>query len=191
MPQMIGISELKKGMVMEFGDGLYAVVSYEHFKLGKGNSEARIRIKLKDLNTGILSERAFQTSDHLPRAYVEYHKAEYLYEDQGDYHFMDSENFEQTFLPRERIADIVPYLKEGTEVELLLHNSETVTVTLPITVNLKVAETPPGFRGDTASAGSKPAKLETGAAIQVPFFVNEGDIIKVDTRTGQYLERVG
>ena len=190
MPQMIGVGELKKGMIMEFPDGLYEVVSYEHFKLGKGNSEARIRLRLKNLNTGVLSDRAFQTSDHLPRAYVEYHKAQYMYEDQAQYHFMDSENYEQTFLPRERIANIVPYLKEGTEVELLVHNGDTVTVTLPITVNLKVAETPPGFRGDTASAGSKPAKLETGVSIQVPFFVNEGDVIKVDTRTGQYLERV-
>lgn len=190
MAQMIGIGDLKRGMTMEFGDDLYEVVSYEHFKLGKGNSEARIRLKLRDLRTGVLSERVFQTSDHLPRTYVENHKAQYLYEDQGLYYFMDEENFDQSFFPRERIQDLLPFFKEGMEVEMLVHNGEVVTIRLPITVNLKVAETPPSFKGDTASGGTKPATMETGLTLQVPFFINEGDVIKVDTRGGQYLERV-
>jgi elongation factor P len=191
MAQMIAIGDLKKGMIMEFDGGLYEVVNYEHFKLGKGNSEARIRLKLKDLRTGVPSERVFQTSDHLPRTYVESHKAQYLYEDHGLYYFMDGETFEQSFFPQEQLQDILPFLKEEMEVDVLVHGNEAISVRLPITVTLKVVETPPGFKGDTASAGTKPARLETGLTLQVPFFVSEGDVIKVDTRVGQYLERVG
>jgi elongation factor P len=190
MAQMIATNELKKGMYLEFDDALYEVIVYDHFKLGKGNSEARIRLKLKNMITGLTNERVFQTGDHLPRAFVEIHKAQYLYEDQGLYYFMDSESFEQSFFPADRLREAIPFLKENTEVELLINKGAPVTVTMPITVNLKVADAPPGFRGDTASAGSKTAKLETGHTVQVPFFVNIGDTIKVDTRTGQYLERV-
>lgn len=177
-------------MVLEFGRDLFEVISYEHFKLGKGNSEARIRLKLKDLRSGDATERVFQTSDHLPRAIVESREAQYIYEDSGLLYFMDSQTFEQMALSKKQLEDIVPYLKEGMIVEVLTRGETPVTVKMPITVDLKVVETGAGFKGDTASAATKPAKLETGVTIQVPLFVNSGGVVRVDTRTGLYVERV-
>lgn len=187
---MINVGELKKGLILKFDENLYEVVNYELFKLGKGNSEARIRIRLKDLRSGMASEKVFQTSDKLPRVFVESHPVGFLYEDGDMFYFMDQESFEQIVFTREQLVDITNYLKEGITLEVLTYKDKPVTIRLPITVELKVVETGPGFKGDTASAGGKPAKVETGLIIQVPFFINVGDRVKVDTRTGEYLERV-
>lgn len=187
---MVSTGDLRKGMVLELGGILYELVDYEHFKLGKGNSEARIRLRLRSLRTGEPSERAFQTSDHFKRVVVETREAQFLYEDGGLYHFMDNATFEQWPFSKEQLADLLPYLREGTVVEVLTQDSQALTVRLPRSVELKVAETAPGFKGDTASGGGKPATLETGLTVQVPFFINPGDTVRVDTRTGHYLERV-
>lgn len=186
---MISAGDLRKGVVLELGGVLYELLDYEHFKAGKGNSEARIRLRLRNLRTGEPMERVFQTSDHFRRVMVESREAQFLYEDGELYHFMDTATFEQWPVAKEQVADIIPYLKEGMTVEVLAQDSQPITVRLPRTVNLKVVETAPAFRGDTAASGTKPARLETGATVHVPFFVNPGDVVKVDTRTGQYIER--
>ncbi len=188
---MINVNELKKGIVLELDKTLYQVTDYELFKAGKGNSEARIRIKLRDLKTGLNSQRVFQTSDRLPRAIVEKRQAQFAYQDGDIYYFMDSESFEQVAFNKDTISDSIPFLKDGMGVVLLLHGEQPVSLELPITVDLKVSDTSPGFKGDTASNVTKPATVETGTTLQVPLFVNNGDVVRVDTRTGQYLERVG
>lgn len=187
---MVNTGDLKKGMVLDIGGTLYELLEYEHFKLGKGNSEARIRLRLRNMRNGQPTEKAFQTSDHFKRVVVETREAQFLYEDGGLYHFMDNATFEQWPFGREQLADLLPYLKEGSVVEVLTQDSQALTVRLPRTVELKVADAAPGFKGDTASGGGKPATLETGLTVQVPFFINPGDTVRVDTRTGQYLERV-
>ncbi|HUT67576.1 MAG TPA: elongation factor P [Dehalococcoidales bacterium] len=183
---MINATELRKGVLIEFEGKLYQVVDYQHVKMKR---TALAKVKLRDINAGHTIERSFQSGDRLIRARLDTRQMQYLYNDGGLYYFMDQETYEQMPLDREQLGDGLNYLKEGNTVELSSYNDKVVGVTIPITVDLQVTETDPGFKGDTASAGTKPAKLETGLTIQVPLFINEGDIIKVDTRTGTYLER--
>jgi len=183
---MINATELRKGVLIEFEGKLYQVVDYQHVKMKR---TALAKVKLRDINAGHTIERSFQSGDRLVRARLDTRQMQYLYNDGGLYYFMDQETYEQMPLDREQLGDGLNYLKEGNTVELSSYNDKVVGVTIPITVDLQVTETDPGFKGDTASAGTKPAKLETGLTIQVPLFINEGDIIKVDTRTGTYLER--
>lgn len=185
---MISGSELRKGIIIELDGTLYQVVDYQHVKMKR---TALARVKLRDLSAGHTIERSFQSDDKLVRARLESQPMQYLYNDGGVYHFMDTENFEQIEINRSRLGDALNYLKEGFIVEVSRYKGEVVDIELPVAVELEVTKTEPGFKGDTATAGSKPAKLETGLNIQVPLFVNEGDIIKVDTRTGEYLERSG
>jgi elongation factor P len=183
---MISGSELRKGVIIELDGTLYQVVDYQHVKMKR---TALARVKLRDLTAGHTIERSFQSGDKLVRARLDSRTMQYLYNDGGLYHFMDTESFEQIEIRRDRLGDALNYLKEGFTVEVSSYKGEVVDIELPVAVELEVARTEPGFKGDTATGGSKPATLETGLTIQAPLFVNEGDVIKVDTRTGEYLER--
>ncbi len=184
---MISSSELRKGIIIELEGKLYQVVDYQHIKMKR---TALARVKLRDMQAGHTLERTFQSNEKFTRARLDYHSSQYLYNDENLYYFMDEENYEQTALSAEQLGDSLNYLKDGISVGISRYKGELVGVELPITVELKVIDTGPSFKGNTATAGNKPAKLETGITIQVPLFINNEDIIKVDTRTGSYLERV-
>jgi elongation factor P len=185
---MINATELRRGVIIELDDKLYQVVDYQHVKMKR---TALAKVKLRDINAGHTIERSFQSDERLVRARLDSRQMQYLYNDGDLYYFMDEENFEQIPLNSSQLGEALSYLKEGNSVEVSSYKGEIVGIALPITVELEVTETEPGFKGDTATAGTKPARLETGLTIQVPLFINEGDIIKVDTRTGTYLERSG
>jgi elongation factor P len=184
---MIDAGELKKGMTIELDGKLFQVLDYQHIKIGRGS--AQLRLKLRDIKAGHTIERSFQASEKFTRAFLEKRPVQFLYNDADIYHFMDTETFDQVAIDKSKIGDAVGYLKESMSLDMISHKDVTIGIELPVSVELKVAETGPGFKGNTASAGSKPAVMETGITIQVPFFINTGDVIKVDTRTNQYLER--
>ena len=184
---MIGSGELRKGTIIELEDKLYQVIDYQHIKMKR---TALARLKLRDIRGGHNIERTFQSSEKFIRARLDYRRMQYLYNDADLYYFMDEETFEQMPLSANQLGDTRDYLKEGMSLEVSSYKGELVAVELPITVELRVINTDPGFKGNTATAGNKPATLETGITIQVPLFINQDDIIKVDTRTGNYLERV-
>ena len=183
---MISGRELRKGIIIELDGTLYQVVDYQHVKMKR---TALARVKLRDLTAGHTIERSFQSNDKLVRARLESRSMQYLYNDGDIYHFMDTESFEQIEINRKRLGDVLNYLKEGSTVEVSSYKDEIVDIELPVAVELEITATEPGFKGDTATGGNKPATLETGFTVQVPLFINEGDIIKVDTRSGEYLER--
>jgi len=183
---MLNSTELRKGVVIELNDKLYQVIEYKHIKMKR---TALVRLKLRDIIGGHTIEQTFQSDDKFTRARLEYRRMQYLYNDGGLYYFMDEDNFEQMPLNVSQLGDATEYIKEGMSLEISSYKEEIIGVELPITVELQVTQTEPGFKGDTATAGTKPAKLETGITIQVPLFINEGDVLKVDTRTGSYLER--
>ena len=183
---MIGSGELRKGITIEHDGKLYQVIDYQHVKMKR---TALARLKLRDIRDGHTIERTFQSSEKFIRARLDYRSMQYLYSDGDLYYFMDEENFEQMPIGADQLGDVLSYIKEGMSVQISSYKGELVGVELPITVELEVVETEPGFKGDTANAGNKPAKLETGITIQVPLFINSGDTIKVDTRDGSYLER--
>jgi elongation factor P len=185
---MIDSGEMRKGVTIELDDKLYQVISYQHIKMGRGS--AQVRLKLRDIRSGHTIERSFQASERFKRARLDYRTMQYLYNDGDAYYFMDEKTFEQIPISSEQLGDALSFLKENMSVELSSYQGKLIGVELPITVELEVKETGPAFKGDTATAGNKPARLETGITIQVPLFISNGDIIKVDTRTGQYLERV-
>jgi len=186
---MISGSELRKGITIELDGELYQVLDYKHIKMGRGS--AQVRLKLRDINAGHTIERTFQASEKFTRAHLDYRTMQYLY-NEGDWHyFMDNETFEQMPINAAQLGDVLNYLKEGMVVEVSSYKGDLIGVELPITVELEVVDTGPGFKGDTATAGTKPATLETGITIQVPLFINNGDVIKIDTRSGSYLERAG
>ena len=185
---MIGSGDLRKGIIIELDGELYQVLDYHHIKVGRGS--AQIRLKLRDINAGHTTERTFPSGEKFIRAHLDYRSMQYLYNDDELYYFMDVEDYEQLPLNASQLGDTLNYLKEGMSLQVSSYQGELVGVELPITVELQVVETGPAFKGDTATAGNKPAKLETGIIIQVPMFISEGDIIKIDTRSGSYLERV-
>ena len=184
---MITSGELRKGITIELEGQLYQVLEYQHIKMKR---TALIRLKLRDIRGGHTIERTFQATEKFTRARLDYRSMQYLYNEGNLYYFMDEENFEQVSLDGKQLGDAINYLKEGMSLQISSYKGELVGVEMPITVELEVVDTDPGFKGDTATGGNKPAKLETGITIQVPLFVNKGDIIKVDTRNGSYLERV-
>ena len=185
----IGFGELRKGTAVELDDEPYIVVDYEQRKMQQ--RAPVLRIRLRELRTGRLVERTFQGYDvEFTPALVERRSVQKIYSEDDLHYFMDTESFEQFPLTKDQIGDALQYLVEQTTVELGSFRDQPITIELPITVDLKVTETVPGFRGDTAQGGSKPATLETGLAVQVPLFVNEGDTIKVDTRSGEYLSSI-
>jgi elongation factor P len=184
---MITSGELKKGITIELEGKLYQVVDSQHIKMKR---TALVRLKLYDIRAAHTIERTFQSTERFTRARLDYRGMQYLYNDGDLYYFMDEENFEQVSLDSNQLGDAVNYLKEGMSLQISSYKGKLVGVELPTTVELKVIDTGPGFKGDTATAGNKPARLGTGITIQVPLFINKGDIIKVDTRDGSYLERV-
>ena len=183
---MISSSELRKGITVELDGDLYQVLDYQHIKMKR---TALVRLKLRDIRGGHTIERTFQAGEKFIRARLDFRNVQYLYNDGDLYYFMDEENFEQFPLNRAQLGDAINYLKEGMSLQVSSYKGELVGVELTIAAELEVVDTEPGFKGDTATGGSKPATLETGVTVQVPLFINEGDIIKVDTRTASYLER--
>ncbi len=186
---MMDAGELRKGVSIEMDGELYQVLDYQHIKVGRGS--AVVRLKLRDIRAGHTTERTFQASEKFTRARLDCRTMQYLYNDGDLYHFMDEENYEQMPISASQLGNTLNYLKEGMSLEVSSYKDKLVSVELPITVKLKVTDTDPGFKGNTATAGTKPATLETGLTVQVPLFVNTGDVIKVDTRSGTYLERAG
>ncbi|MGB9885867.1 MAG: elongation factor P [Moorellales bacterium] len=185
---MISTNDFRTGVKIEVDGELYAVVEFQHVKPGKG--AAFVRTKLRNLRTGAVIERTFRAGEKVPQVRVERREMQYLYNDGENYVFMDTSSFEQLSLPREKLEEAAQFLKDDMVVYVLLYEGETIGVELPNFVELKVVRTEPGVRGDTVSGGSKPATLETGAVVQVPLFIEEGDVIRIDTRTGEYIERV-
>ena len=184
---MIDTSDFRTGLSIILDNVIYSIVDFQHVKPGKGG--AFVRTKLKNVETGAVIDKTFRAGEKMEQAILERFPMQYSYEQDGDYYFMDTESYEMMPVPKDKIGDGVKYLKDGLEVTALKHDSSIINMELPFTVELEVSETDPGVRGDTASGGSKPATLETGAVVQVPFFIKVGDRVKVDTRTDEYLER--
>jgi len=184
---MISSNDFKTGLTIEVDGDIFQVVEFQHVKPGKG--AAFVRTKLKNLKTGATIERKFNAGERVSRARLDRREMQYLYKDGDQFVVMDNESFEQITLSEAQIGDDVKWLKENMNLGVLLFNNEIIGVELPNTVELKVIETEPGVRGDTATGGSKSAVVETGATVQVPFFVNEGDVLIIDTRTGTYVSR--
>lgn len=185
---MITVGELRRGVTMELDSQLYSVVDFEHIKMGRGGALARL--KLRNLRTGSNIERTFPASEKFRRVYLERRKVQYQYRDGDLFNFMDTESFEQLVLNERQVGDAINYIKENDVVDVLMFDDEPIDLEMPVTVDLRVEQTDPGFKGDTATGGTKPATVETGARINVPLFVTIGDVIRVDTRTGNYVERV-
>ena len=185
---MIDAGELRKGVVIELDGEIYQILEYQHVKMQQ--RQPVIKLKLRGVRSGNFTERNFQSGDKVATVFLEHRPVQYLYSDGDLYYFMDNETYEQIVLTSTQIGDDANYLKEGLMLEIQTCKGDTVAVELPASVELRVTETEPGFKGDRATAGTKAAKLETGVTIQVPLFINTGDIIKVHTRTGGYLEKV-
>lgn len=185
---MISTNDMRAGQAIVFRDRIYIIAEYERVKPGKGPSYAKV--KLKDVNTGQTLDHSWRGEQKVELAILQNRPHQYLYR-QGDlFHFMDIENYEQLALSREKVEDIVQYLKDSMEVEITFHNGKPVKVGVPAFVEYSVAETTPGVKGDTVSGTTKPATIESGAVVRVPLFVNNGDVIRVDTRSGTYVTRV-
>ena len=186
---MIGVQDLRKGTTFIDDDGnLYKVLDYQHVKQGRGN--AVIKTKLRNIKTGATIDKNFQSGGRVQDVRLDHHQVQYLYQDGENYHFMDTETYDQPILSKDILGDAALYLKENVTVDLLTYEGQPIEVEMPTTVDLKVTETAPGYKGDTASGGGKPATLETGVVVTVPFFVNVGDTVRVDTRDGSYVTRV-
>jgi elongation factor P len=185
---MISTGDLRKGVVIELDNELWQILDYHHIKMGRGS--AQVRIKLRNVKKGSIVERSFQAGDKWPRARLDRRQVQFLYRDGDDYHFMDTESYDQFHLNGEQLGDAVLYLTDGMMVDRTTYEGETIGVELPITVDLRVRETEPGYAGDTATGARKPATTESGLVVQVPLFVDVGDTIRIDTRTGDYQTRV-
>ena len=184
---MIDTSDFRNGLSITLDDEIYTIVEFQHVKPGKGG--AFVRTKLKNIRTGAVVDKTFRAGERMEQAILERKSMQYLYSRDGEYYLMDTTTFDQISVDKSAFGEPVKYLKENQEVTVLTHDGNVIGAELPFMVELEVTETEPGVRGDTAAGGSKPAKLETGAVIQVPFFLNVGDVIKLDTRTNAYLER--
>src|SRR4030042_1089369 len=185
---MISTSDLKKGITIELEGTLYTIIEYSHIKMGRGS--AQVRLKLRDVKAGHIIERTFQAGEKFSRARLLRLTVQYLYADGNVHHFMNTETYDQMALNADQLGDALQYLRENATCEVLLHGDQPIGVELPAAVALAVAATDPGMKGDTAQGGTKPAKMETGIMVHVPLFINSGAVIKVDTRSGAYLERV-
>ncbi|WP_431798970.1 elongation factor P [Halobacillus andaensis] len=184
---MISVNDFKTGLTVEVDGGIWQVVDFQHVKPGKG--AAFVRSKLRNLRNGNIQEKTFRAGEKVEKAHIENRKMQYLY-GSGDMHaFMDTETYEQVELPTAQISEQLNYLRENMEVQIQSYEGETIGVELPNNVELKVIETEPGIKGDTASGGTKPATLETGLIVQVPFFINEGEVLVINTSDGKYVSR--
>jgi len=175
-------------MVLDYEGAYYQIVDFQHVKPGKGG--AFVRTKLKNVRTGSVIDRTFRAGEKLAEARLERTPFQYLYSDGSSYHFMNTETFDQMAIPAERVESEKGYLKENLKVVMLMNGDDPISIEVPTFVELTVREADPGVRGDTASGGSKPATMETGLVVQVPLFIHVGDVLKIDTRTGQYVERM-
>ena len=185
---MISTGELKKGVAIELDGELWQILDYPHIKMGRGS--AQVRITLRNIKRGQTIERSFQAGTKWPRASMERRPVQFLYRDGDDFHFMDTNTYDQFMLRGEQLGDSTQYLKDGMLVDRTTYQGETIGIELPVTVDLTVVSTEPGFAGDTAQGARKPATVETGLTVTVPLFVSEGDTIRVDTRTGEYQTRL-
>ena len=185
---MIGVTELRKGVTFELDGQIFRVLEYQHHKPGRGS--ATIRTKLRNLRSGTTIDRNFISGDRVQDVRLDHRTLQYLYDDGDLYYFMDTDTYEQPAIPAKVLGEAKSYLKEGTSIDVLFHRKEPLDIELPVTVELEVTRTQPGVRGDTATGATKAATLETGLIVQVPLFVNEGAVLRVDTRTGRYLARV-
>ncbi|MFW6035246.1 MAG: elongation factor P [Halothermotrichaceae bacterium] len=185
---MILTNDFHTGLTIELDGTVYQIIDFQHSKTGRGG--AFVRTKLKDVENGGVIEKTFRANEKVNRAHVEQRDKQFLYRDKDDYIFMDDETYEQIALSKEQLGDKVDYLKENMTLEVSMYEGRPIDITLPTFVELAVARTQPGIKGNTVSGGTKPATLESGAVVQVPLFIDEGDIVKVDTRSGEYIERV-
>jgi elongation factor P len=184
---MIDVTDARKGATFELDGKLFTVIEFQHIKIGRGS--AQVRLKMRDIRAGHTTERTFQSGDRLKDVQVMQRPAQYLYQQDELYYFMDQDTFDQVPMNAEQLGDSLNYLKEEMIVQLSMYEGDALGIDLPLSVELEIAETGPSFKGNTAQGGTKPAVMETGITVQVPMFLNTGDIIKVDTRTGNYQER--
>ena len=184
---MISASEFRNGVTVEVDNDIFVIIDFQHVKPGKG--AAFVRTKLKNLISGGVVERTFRPNEKMPKAHIERKDMQYLYSDGELFHFMDNETFEQTAVDAKDVDDSLKFVKENEMVKILSHNGNVFGIEPPLFVELSITETEPGFKGDTAQGATKPAILETGATVNVPLFISAGEVIKVDTRTGEYLGR--
>lgn len=184
---MVSTNDFRTGLTIELEGDVFQVIEFQHVKPGKGS--AFVRSKLKNLRTGGIIEKTFNAGEKVPKARIERREVQYLYNDGKEYNFMDMETYDQMAMTADQLGDAIKYLKENMNIHILTYQEKSIGVELPNFVELEVVETSPGIKGDTASGGSKPATLETGAVVQVPFFINVGDILQIDTRTGNYIKR--
>ena len=184
---MISVTDLRNGTKVELEGGLWECLDYQHQKIGRGG--AKVVAKFRNMETGSIVERTFNSGEKLQDIFIEYKSMQYLYSDGDLFTFMDLETYEQPTLSREQIGDAAKWLKENTEVTVDYFGAKPLKVTLPNVIELTITQTDPGVKGDTVSGGSKPAVVETGATVAVPLFVEQGTVIRVDTRTGEYLGR--
>lgn len=185
---MIQAGSFRKGLTFEMNGAIYQIIDFMHVKPGKG--AAFVRAKIKNLKTGAIKEDTFNPNDKFPKAHIETKEMQYLYSDGELYHFMDNETYEQIALNYDQVEDAIKFLKETDNATMKFHEGKPFQVDAPNFVELEIVHTEPGVKGDTATGANKPAEVETGAVVNVPLFVNNGDKIKIDTRTGEYLSRV-
>ncbi len=185
---MVSAGDFKNGLTIEYDGGVYQVIEFQHVKPGKG--AAFVRTKLKNIKSSGVVEKSFRPTEKFENAHIERKDMQYLYSDSGMYNFMDTETFDQIALSEDQIGDSLKFVKENEMVKILSHNGEVFAIEPPLFVELEVTETEPGIKGDTATGATKPSTVETGANVLVPLFVNQGDIIQIDTRTGEYMKRV-
>ena len=185
---MISTGELRKGVAIELDGELWQILDYHHIKMGRGS--AQVRITLRNIKRGQTVERSFQAGTKWPRASMEKRPVQFLYHEGDDYHFMDTDTYDQFVLRSDQLGEATRYLKDGMTLDRTSYQGETIGVELPVSVEMSVVETEPGFAGDTQTGARKPATTETGLVVQVPIFVETGDTIRIDTRTGEYQTRV-
>lgn len=185
---MASTADFRNGLTIKMDGDIWSILEFQHVKMGRGG--AIVRTKLKNLKTNRVLEKTFRGGEKVEDVMVERKPMQFLYKDGENFVFMDNQTYDQVIIPGAMIGDSEKFLKEGEVVDIAFHESDPVYAELPITVELKITQTDPGLKGDTASGGGKPATLETGAVVSVPLFLAEGDVIKVDTRSGQYLERI-
>ena len=184
---MISTNEFKTNVTVTIDGDAWQVVEFQHVKPGKG--AAFVRAKMRNLCTGAVVERTFNAGERMPKARIDRREMQYLYESDGMYVFMDNETFEQTELSKETLGNALNFLKENMDVKIMIYEGRVLAVDLPNTEELTVVETEPGIKGDTATGGSKNATMDTGYVVKVPLFINEGDVLAIDTRTGDYISR--
>lgn len=185
---MVSAGDFRNGLTLEIEGTVYQVLEFQHVKPGKG--AAFVRTKLKDIKNGGVVEKTFRPTEKYPQAHIERSEMQYLYSDGDFFHFMNTETYDQISLTADQIGDALKFVKENEMVKMCSHAGQIFSVEPPLFVELQITDTEPGFKGDTATGATKPATVETGAQVNVPLFVNQGEVIQIDTRTGEYMKRV-